>query len=890
MNTARLLAATAAIAVAMGAVANAHATTGVWTNTAASGNWADAKNWENAYVPTNAGDSASFPDSSFPVVNYAQMLRTVTLPSHAVEIDYISGVANHTLTGPAVEQTYSFLDAADFAGAFKPECRHTLSFRATAAHTPVVQRIYANGRPIVNVPDADGVLVVSNAYGNAVFDKSGPGTLRLVNGGGAQTRLRIRESSTVELCGAPADLDASSLDGLPAPLSWFDASTAASITTNSEGKVTKWADVRDAAAGTSSFRHLKEDTSIAPPVPATDAASGLGVVDFGLRGGEGASALFFNNEFGNNVASELFIAYRNNSETVDGIFFGAGNAKNYNVNSSSGYDIPVFNAADTGARLRTGEIRLDGNLIWWDEQCRPRGGFRTLMIGGGAAAHRFNCIGYQRGIGAGGIQAGEILVFGSPLSPDQKRRVIAYLKAKWCKGDNARSWELGGVELVNNATLSVPAGRRARVARISTSTGKTLSIAGGGVLETSLIGTPPKGARTPIGTETGVKWNTANPMPVSVSAGATLRIVRGVEADADAALPADPYAHFDATEASTITVENGAVTEWRDVRSGSTVKAVGVNSPEVLENAMNGNSVVSTKDLNRNNSQPSFSLYSGGSAVSRGVKNCREAFVAGRASRAGDGWGYAMFLASIDRWFSPSDYGLLFTGGYNGSKVNEGYSTANIDNYIALDGVPVDPNNYVMTTNWLVISTSFRTLQTWTHLARYGTSFTGGIDYGEIIVYDRSLTPGERRNVEAYLLKKWRGIDVHPENAPSRTGATSLALGATLDLAEGAGLAVQGDLSVADGATISLGLAPGASTTPLTVAGTASFAGAATIRVAFDGSYGEHPLVAASAISGDLADLSLDIPGGTKGRAKLKQSGGSLILKYSPTATVISLR
>jgi len=118
----------------------------------------------------------------------------------------------------------------------------------------------------------------------------------------------------------------------------------------------------------------------------------------------------------------------------------------------------------------------------------------------------------------------------------------------------------------------------------------------------------------------------------------------------------------------------------------------------------------------------------------------------------------------------------------------------------------------------------------------------------------------------------------------------SLASGATLDIAEGAGLAVQGNLSVADGATLSFDLASGASAAPLTASGTVSFAGAATIRVDFDGSCGEHPLIAASAISGDFANLSLALPASANGNAKLKQSGGNLVLRYTMPGLTLFVR
>ena len=631
------------------------------------------------------------------------------------------------------------------------------------------------------------------------------------------------------------------------------------------------------------------------PTLAPAAANGRDAVDFGAVGSR--TAMQFSSEFGNGVVAELFIAYENNSPTNHGILFGDTSNKKYNGNVSTASDGAMF-GADLGYEPRLGEIRRDHNRIWWNDAVRPRGGFHTLMISNSGSGHRFNTIGYCRGVGTGGVKVGEAIVYSTHLTADERRRVLRYLAQKWCSGDNAEDWELGGVQLGAETTLSVPDGRKARVQTITTSAAKSLTVAGGGTLETALIGAPPKGTHSDNGNR--IVWNTADPMPVSVSAGTTLRLVPGVAADADAPLPEKPFLHLDASQPDTITESDGKVTEWRDVRSGSTMKAVAVNGTATAvkrrSGAMNGRDVVSTGTLYANTSGSGLDIYSGSTAVGADATYCREAFIAGRANNAGANWGRALFLANNNRrLFWPGknngedNLGGLITGYYASSKINEGCTPAQLDNYIALDGVPADPSTYVMITNPVVVSVAFNALQKFNALARYGDYMRGGVEYGEVIVYSRSLTPQERRNVEAYLLKKWRGIETHPENAPSRTGAMSLASGATLDIAEGAGLAVQGNLSVADGATLSFDLASGASAAPLTASGTVSFAGAATIRVDFDGSNGSRPLVAASAISGDVGNISLVLPENAKGRASLRVSGGNIVFRYSTLGSIIAV-
>ena len=628
--------------------------TGVWTNTAASGTWTTASNWENAYAPLADNDSASFPSNVPTTDAIVNPIRMITMPSQALTLDTISGTAGNTLSGPSTLYTYSFLDAADFAGTFKLGYPHTIAFRPAAGETAKVRNISALGKPFVS--NADGTLEAGSIYGNALFDKAGAGTLRILSGGGPQTRLNVRDASTVELIGAPSELDASSLDGLPAPASWFDASEPKSLTIEN-GQVTKWIDKRDAAAGTTGFRYLAQcsygGNTYSLPTLASAAANGLDAVDFGAIGS--GTAMQLSQDY--TSAAELFIAYGNNSPTNHGVLFGDTLNKKYNGMTTAAFDGAMF-SADLGPQPRTGEIRRDGNRIWWDDAVRPRGGFHTLMIANSGSGHRFNAIGFQRGGGTGGMKVGEAIVYSTHLTSDERRRVLRYLAKKWCSGDNAEDWELGGIQLGAATTLSVPAGRTARVQKISTSTAQSLTVAGGGTLETALIGNPPKGSRSNIGTETGVKWNTANPMPIAVSGGATLRLVPGVAADADANLPPDPYAHFDASDASTISTADGAITEWRDVRGTSTMKMVAYNSPELLEGEMNGKPVVSTKSYGGNNNQPNFALYSGTSAVS--MANCREAFVAGRMAQAGK-QGYVMILGNTSRrtFFQTAECGQL---------------------------------------------------------------------------------------------------------------------------------------------------------------------------------------------------------------------------------------
>lgn len=66
------------------------------------------------------------------------------------------------------------------------------------------------------------------------------------------------------------------------------------------------------------------------------------------------------------------------------------------------------------------------------------------------------------------------------------------------------------------------------------------------------------------------------------------------------------------------------------------------------------------------------------------------------------------------------------------------------------------------------------------------TQGTGGGKLGEVIAYDRVLTPQERRDTELYLLGKWQGIEVHPEDETVACGVPRVSgLEVTLGVAAG---------------------------------------------------------------------------------------------------------
>ena len=129
----------------------------------------------------------------------------------------------------------------------------------------------------------------------------------------------------------------------------------------------------------------------------------------------------------------------------------------------------------------------------------------------------------------------------------------------------------------------------------------------------------------------------------------------------------------------------------------------------------------------------------------------------------------------------------------------------------------------------------------------------GGGRYGEIIVYDRELSPRERIATRNYFLKKWFGKTDDELEALPEAEAAPLKL--DVELAGGdfdaAGATVEGDISYADGSTLKIAFdADGVVTNKPSVTGTVSFG--ENMKVVFEGPDGFAPV---SGMKLEIADV-----------------------------------
>ena len=144
------------------------------------------------------------------------------------------------------------------------------------------------------------------------------------------------------------------------------------------------------------------------------------------------------------------------------------------------------------------------------------------------------------------------------------------------------------------------------------------------------------------------------------------------------------------------------------------------------------------------------------------------------------------------------------------------------------------------------------------HFGSYGQSseFSGGVKIGEVILFDRPLTDMEMASTEAYLAKKWFGIDT-PEYLFS-AGDLSVSAGAKLTvLGEGfsatslsGGGTIDGDVKLAEGGTLTAKITEAGTLESLTVQGTLALGGGSLVVEGDERNLpvGEYEIVSANKI------------------------------------------
>lgn len=433
---------------------------------------------------------------------------------------------------------------------------------------------------------------------------------------------------------------------------------------------------------------------------------------------------------------------------------------------------------DASSELRDGDLRLNNQRVPYDSVAATRFGDNLSSVyvasaafpDSHASAADIELLGSGRYIKArtGRIRIGEILVYTNILTASQRARVNGYLMKKWLKDSAAQDFAAAVVGSAGgNATISVPDGQVAKVERIAVENG-TLVKTGDGTLKI--------GALTP------------SSATVEVQGGAVR--FESAKAVSTLAPAADPYLWLDADKAESLVTNkidysssaavdpnSYYVTRWNDCRGGGHSVYAEVPQKDVWPTFIykeaywfqenfpwvaagpNGHKIV---HFGSYQSQASWMWLQ-----PHNVANAYEGFIVAR--HASETYGR--------NFFGSSNTDLLRGSGCVNKLIDPKNANAAAQAALWLfDGKVRDPalDNTANNDNvdFHVVSFASSTKLRADLLAKdrlYANGGPGGMLIGEVILYDRKLTPAERLATTAYLMKKWRNQDV-PE---AKTGATA---------------------------------------------------------------------------------------------------------------------
>lgn len=689
---------------------------------------------------------------------------------------------------------------AGFYGLFAPMTRGVqLESESTAAQTPTfapVQSVYgvrfsntdAENAGVMRVKEVFGAGKVGinerdsytgNAQGTVEIGKAGPNLSVLVSGGqlgaargGVAFQAQPQVSGTL-----PGD-----------PWLHLDAAVESSLEQDADGAVSKWSDVRGEGYPFAD-RITKQLATNAAEMPTAKAVDGKAFVDFGANQGRNyADFTGGNNDptadevarFGKPAALKLsaesqmvrdvFYVFQETQRT-NAIPWVLGNYESAAFGFVRGELGQLFSERSC-AGVRTGRVAVDGVRVphtWTDDwSYRPHlvsiGGSTNMAVSALAiCGHQVD--GTYRTLG--GVRIGELLVYTNKLSDAEVAQVERYLLDKWIPKKYHPTRDL---DLLSHQTTQVKT---------------TLTVNGTGSFAVRDVRFNPNQTELVKDGDGTLVVDRVTPQNLSVTVKGGAVEFRKLDGrlDAETAQPAaDPYLWLDASQAETMQTESvecpdgtttNQVVRWNDVRPEQTAYAATVltegKAPVVVPNAQNGRSVidfgpqVASKGGYAAFTLPDSPRPHGGSV---GVRQYQflEGFVVYRKTDEND---YALPIAAQGQRLGTSK-GVLC----DRSTSSDGFMAANWRQ----NGVPLNYQDHELLprlnepTAFAVysIAAATRTLNDLIGELRIGgltdDSLGGGGQVAEIICYSRRLTAAERRDTEAYLMRKWLDRP-HPEAA-----------------------------------------------------------------------------------------------------------------------------
>lgn len=493
--------------------------------------------------------------------------------------------------------------------------------------------------------------------------------------------------------------------------------------------------------------------------------------------------------------------------------------------------------------------------------------FKTTSTGGRAAPVLIASDRYDQN-GVGGVRVAEIIYYYRELTDAERTQTQKYLMDKWGLGDHPLSADVS----LEAATVDP---------------GATLEYAGSGTLSVASAA-----VRGTVAARSG-----------------TVSLASDIAADA--------VLHLDASAADTLDTfdDNGTirVRSWRDVRDNGFVAYAVTNTSEAASNdetsyARNIAPYILTTALP--------TLHD--ATVGAKTMPCVDLGDMYKGTTATEGSSATMlfnqtvsfaegYIVFFDNNTTASGQRMTIWGLYNGGSGNynpnllrgaatEFYGTSSTlrsgdhIELIRLDGtdssVSSSPGRgafHQYTLGLDAVNTNIRSF------GRDTDNRFGGIKVCEAIAFSEKLDDARRLRLEQYLMKKWFGAE-HPEAADIEKTTTQ-----ALSVAGGASIAVDGDLCIASGGSLTFGVDADGNWGGVTVSGEFSSAGPIAVNVTSEHSerlaIGDHIVVSAASIDvPGLSECTLSLPASGAQQGKLRVIDGNLVVRVSAKGMFMIIR
>ena len=766
----RKILAFAAAAFVVSSVVFALDATWVHTNTAAGASWYDASNWIDPegntpeLPPTNSTDTATLAPLPH---EYAVQEPVVRTPQTAK--DGVNSGLNPRIASLAGERSYRvehtqrqsgvvtvarqmYIGNPDsFLGFLSVgDARASYAFGATPSYSPLVNNLNPYRRVGIEVTDAGSTVKVARVASDGMIEKTGAGAIAIGSSAGMGNGMYLKAGS-VELSGEADDDGA--IDAILAnALLHLDASAASTLETNQVDEtgnvcVTRWSDVRgdgwpyaepSSFTGSQWYQIAKART---PYVADETSPSGLRMVSFG------SNVNLHGDRIGpTNCMLKLSTTFTTVREAYAVILAPMGMGSCTVLGDDDKVDLVHYDSGYFGYSSVVDELMIDGkhtrNGMTADEVASMSNAFVSAVLT--ARDCEVSFLGSDRYYihRTGGFRLGELILLDTAVTDVQRQMISRRLAEKWLGRPGVA---LGHVIAADGTTLSVPEGRTARVGTVSAS-GGTLVKEGGGTLS---IGHLEDGASMTVDVEGGAIAFAAESTvdPSAPAAGA------GIWLDATKTFT---FADANTHEGSDSTYY-GTWKDWRDgVDKAATWPGLTTNEPFLVENAGGAGLHALSFGLQgaANGSWMKLPGFDNDSTtVYAGFIVCRPNLT---------GFSMNVFGSSTIEMRRETT-GKLLSSSYVQVKP---YSAV-----WSVNGAITDPftqrRELQQTKDFVVISFSGTEAMCVNALCKdriHPTAYInncGGLQVGELILYNRRLSESERMGTEAYLMEKWLGT-AHP--------------------------------------------------------------------------------------------------------------------------------